>query len=235
VDYFLILLTGCIFIVALLYALSSVKISNDGITTTRWFGSKSLRWTEIARVSSFGQAVRLHNYDDDLILTLDSQLDGYADIVDIVFSKRPDLLDKNDDRVMSISWLGSIPTLGAGLFYTVISASWFFTYQGEFEKFFSLLFFIIGIYFVVRWFLLPKNLTLENENLIVGYWFKETIYSARDIDYISLEKQKTRNGYVYRVQITLTSVKKIKLPTFKQGTFLTYQILKRWHKKAVRS
>jgi hypothetical protein len=105
-DYFLFIITGIVLVIALFYATSNVKISNDEITTTRLLGSKSLRWSEIARVSTFGQTLRLHNYDDDLVLSIDSQLEGYANILDIILNKRPDLLDTTDDNGMSISWLG---------------------------------------------------------------------------------------------------------------------------------
>lgn len=231
-DYFLIGITGIVLVVALFYATSSVKISNDEITTTRLLGAKSLRWSEIARVSTFGQALRLHNYDDDLVLSIDSQLDGYADMLDIIFSKRPDLLDKNDTTVMTISWLGVISTLGVGLFIIIMGVFQFLATE-DFNKIFSLMFFAIGASLIVKWFLSPIRLTLEGKDVIVGYWFKEASHSAQEIEFVSLEKQRTRNGYVYFVQINLASGKKIKLPTFKQGAPLTYQILKRWHKKAI--
>lgn len=114
-DYFLYGITGFAFFIALFYATSSVKISSEEITTNRLLGSKSLRWSEIARVSVFGQAVKLHNYDEDLVLSIDSQLDGYADILDIIFSKRSDLLDKNEDTVLTSSWLGTSAALGFGV------------------------------------------------------------------------------------------------------------------------
>lgn len=232
IDYFLLGIAGIALMIALFYATSRVKVSNDEITTNRLLGSKSLRWSEIARVSTFGQAVRLHNYDDDLVLTLDSQLDGYADMLDIVFSKRPDLLDREDSTVMTISWLGAVSTLGIGVLIIIMGIVQFLETQ-DFEKIFSLIFLAIGLSFIVRWFLSPNRLTLEDKNLTLGYWFVESSYSARDIDHISLEKQRSRNGYVYIAQINLTSGMKIKLPAFKQGAHLTYQILKRWHKRAV--
>jgi hypothetical protein len=231
-DYLLLGVTGIALVVALFYATSRVKVSNDEITTNRLLGSKSLKWSEIARVSTFGQTIRLHNYDDDLVLTLDSQLDGYADVLDIIFSKRPDLLDREDSTAMTISWLGAVSTLGVGVLIIIMGSLQFLETQG-FEKIFSLIFLAIGLSFIVRWFISPKRLTLEDKDLTLGYWFVETSYSARDIDHISLEKQRSRNGYIYIAQINLTSGTKIKLPAFKQGTHLTYQILKRWHKRAV--
>ena len=41
IDYFLVTLVGIAFIVLLLYATSSVRISSEAITTSRLFGSKN--------------------------------------------------------------------------------------------------------------------------------------------------------------------------------------------------
>lgn len=222
------------FIIALFYVTSSVTISSDEVTTKGLLGSKSLRWSEIARISSFGETLQLHNYDEDQRLSIDSQLDGYPDILNIIFSKRPDLLDGNDDTTMSISWLGAISTLGVSLAIIAIGVFQFLETR-DVGRIFSLIFFVMGVSLILKWLLAPKSLTLEGKTLTVGYWFKERSHPASDIDYISLEKQRTKNGYHYFAQINLISGKKIKLPAFKQGAQLTYQILKRWHKKAVAS
>lgn len=233
-DYFLLGITGIVLVVALLYATSSVKISSEEITTKGLLGSKSLRWSEIGRISTWSEILRLHSRDEDLTLSIDSLLAGYPDLLDIIFSKRPDLLDKNDDHVMTINWPGSIASWGTSLFIIWIAVFQFWgTETEDVDKIFSLIFFAIAASIIVKWFLAPKSLMLEDKNLIIGYWFKEASHSASDIDYVSLQKQRTRNGYIYFAQITLVSGKKIRLPAFKQGTQLTYQILKRWHKKAV--
>jgi hypothetical protein len=110
-------------------------------------------------------------------------------------------------------------------------AIFMFVVAEDFEKVFSVVFFVVGIYGIVSWLLSPKSIVLEGTTLVVRYFFKEVSYSAGDIQFISLEKRRTKNGYVYFVQINLESGKKIKLPSFRQGNILTYQILKRWHEQ----
>jgi hypothetical protein len=232
-DYFLMAVAGLAFIIVLFYATSSVRISDEGITTSRLLGSKSLRWSEVASVSTRGPALRLHNRDGDLTLSIDSQLDGYKEILDIVFSRRPDLLDSSENNVMSRNWLNDLLFLGFGLFILAIAIFLFFMFD-ESDKLLSVIFLALGVYVIVGWFLSPKSLTLESKNLVMGYLFKEVSHSVDDINSISLEKRRTRNGYIYFVQINLASGKKIKLPAFKQGAPLTYQILKKWHQKASR-
>jgi hypothetical protein len=108
-----------------------------------------------------------------------------------------------------------------------------FSISEELERIYSLIFFALGAYLIGYWFLSPRSVALEGRTLLIIYFFKEVSYTAEDIESISLEKMRTRNGYIYLVQVNLTSGKKIKLPTFKQGASLTHQLLKRWHEKAV--
>lgn len=232
IDYFLVTLVGIAFIVVLLYATSSVRISSEAITTSRLFGSKTLRWPEIARVSIRGQSLRLHNRDEDVILSIDSQLEGYQDILDIIFNKRPDLVDESDNTVMSGSWLSHFLTLGFGLLI-VVGSVWLFSIFEESSRIYALFFLGLGVFILGSWFLSPKSIALEDKTLLVIYLFRKVSYAAKEIGSISMEKTRTRNGYIYFVQVNLASGKKIKLPTFEQGASLTYQILKKWHEKAV--
>jgi hypothetical protein len=231
-DYFLMALAGIAFVIVLLYATSSVALSTEGITTKRLFGSKSLRWTEIGRVSMRGQALRLHNRDEDMILSIDSQLEDYKEILDIIFSKRPDLLDESNNTVITASWLSHFLILGFGLFI-VAGSVWLFSVFEESSRIYALLFLGLGLFIMGSWFLSPKRIALEDKTLLLIYLFRQVSYTAEEISSISLEKTRTRNGYIYFVQINLASGKKIKLPTFEQGTTLTYQILKKWHERAL--
>lgn len=229
-DPFLLLAVSFGFVVILFYATGRVKISNDGITIGRLLGSKSLRWSEIARVSVRGQALRLHNFEENLTLTIDPQLEGYKDIVDIIFRKRPDLLDREEQTVMSSSWLGNIFAVGIGLFMIAMSILLAFVFK-DVDRIVVLIFFAAGAFILANWFLSPKRLELVGRNLILGYLFKQVSYPAEDIDSITLERRSTRSGYVYFVQINLKSGKKIKPPISQPGNALTYQILKSWHEK----
>lgn len=236
VNYFLLGITGLAFIIVLFYATSSVKISESEIMTTRLLGAKSLLWSDISHVSMRGQALRLHSRDDDVILSIDSQLDGYTEILNAIFKKRPDLFDVGDNDVMSHNFLGSIATVGSGLAMMGISSVFAFYVVGEIETvsiIFASVFFAIGIVIVVYWFLSPQSILLENQTMVVRYLSKEVPYAAGDINSIALEKRKTRNGYIYFVQVNLKVYKPIRLSAFRLGSALLYQILKRWHEKAL--
>jgi hypothetical protein len=226
-GYFLIVIVGIGLIITLFYSTSSIKVSEQEITASKLLGSKSLKWSEIEHVSTGGQSLRLHNHDEDIVLSLDSQVEGYAEILDIVFSKRPDLFNEGENTVMSTGWLVNLLIVGFGLLIIVFSVFMFSVPEEEFDKIFSVILFALGVYLIVSWFFSPKSVALENRTLLLIYFLKEVSYSAEDIRFISLEKTRTKDGYVYFPQLNLKSGKKIKLPGFKQGTVITYQVLKK--------
>jgi hypothetical protein len=177
--------------------------------------------------------LQLHSRDEDLTLSIDSQLDDYNEILDIIFSGRPDLLEENENNVMPSSWLRNTVVLGSGLFIIAISIVLFFVLEG-FDKTFSLLFLALGAYVLGSWFSSPRYLTLESKNLIVAYLLKEVPYSVDDINSISYRrKSKRESGYINFIQIDLRSGDNIQFSAFKHGNAFAYQILKKWHKKAI--
>lgn len=234
VNYFLLVMTGLACTIVLFYAMSSVRISDADITTTRLLGTKSLSWLDISHVSMRGQALRLHSRDDDVVLSIDSQLDGYTEILDTIFSKRPDLFDVIDNEVMSRGLLSSIAMVGVSL--AIMGSSVFIYFiAGELRELgviSTAIFFVIGVSVLGSWFFAPQSILLEDRSMVVLYLFKEVTYSVDDIKSITLERRKTRNGYIYFVQVSLKTGKSLKPSGFKLGSALMYQILKRWHEKA---
>jgi hypothetical protein len=226
-------MAGIALVAILFYATSSVKISTDEVATTWLLGSKSLRWSEIGRISMRGRVLRLHSRDEDSTLFIDSQLDDYGKILNIIFSARPDLLDESENNILSSSRLRNMVILGSGLLITVISIVLFFVFEG-FEKIFPLPFLALAAYILDNWFSAPRRLMLENKNLIVGYLFKEESYSVDDISSISYNrrKRKPRAEYINFIQINLRSGKNIQFSLFEHGNAFAYHILKRWHEKA---
>lgn len=230
-NYFCFSVAGFIMIVVLFFATSSITISLDEITTTRLFVSKSLRWSEIGRISMRGETLRLHNRDEDITLTLDSQLDDYNEVLDIVFGRRPDLFDASENNVLSGSWLRNVVLLGTSLVVITISIILVFLLEG-FDKIFSLPLFMLGIYIMWSWFSAPRRITLEGKNLIVGYLLEEASYSADEISSISYKrKRKPKSGYINYVQINLRAGECIQFSLFEHGNAFAHQILKRWQQK----
>lgn len=227
-DIFLLSLMGIALVEILFYATSRVKISDETITTNSLLSSRSLRWSEIVRVSTRGQVFRLHNDNENRVLSLAPQLDDYAELLDVIFRKRPDLFDEHKDTVRSSGWLANIIVLGFGLLLMATPV------LGEFPPFLSLFLFQAGVLVIAGWLLFQKSLTLESNNLTLRSLFKQASYSASDIQSISLEKVNTKSGIMYFVQINLRSGQTVSLPAFQYGFPLMYLVLRRWHERATR-
>ena len=86
---------GIIFLVTLYSMTKKTILSDDEISTQTILGSKSLRWSEISRISGRGYTIKLHNFDGDVTVAPTPQLPGYEEIVDWIGIKRPEL-DKQD-------------------------------------------------------------------------------------------------------------------------------------------
>jgi hypothetical protein len=216
------------------YVVSRVKISSEEIIINGLLGSKSLRWTEIDHVSARGQSLKLHDRYENITLSLVSQLEGYIEILDLIFKKRPDLFDLSEDNVLSRTAINNVVVIGFGRMLILFSTFFYIMRDQDMIWILTLIFLGLGLYVILSWFLSPQSIALENQALFVKYLLKETSYKVSDIkNSIILEKRKTRDGYVYFTQVNPKMVKPLKLSGFKQGSALTYQILKRWHEKAV--
>jgi hypothetical protein len=99
------LFLGIIFLTALYSMTQKTILSDDGISTHTIFGGKSLRWSEISRVSGRGHAIKLHNFDGDMMVVPSPQLPGYEEVVEWIGIKRPDLFNPLEYGEMKKNWL----------------------------------------------------------------------------------------------------------------------------------
>jgi hypothetical protein len=68
-------------------------------------GSKTLRWTEIARVSGRGYGIKLHNFDEDVTVAPMYRLPGYEEVIEWIGRKRPDLFGAQEFSEMKRGYL----------------------------------------------------------------------------------------------------------------------------------
>ncbi|HNE69317.1 MAG TPA: hypothetical protein PLE39_13115, partial [Anaerolineales bacterium] len=66
-------------------------LSDDEISSQSLFGMKTLRWSEITRVSGRGYVIKLHNFDGDVTVAPSPNLPRYEEVIEIIGNKRPDL------------------------------------------------------------------------------------------------------------------------------------------------
>ena len=211
-------------------------ISEDEISSQSLLGTKTLRWSEINRVSGRGYSIKLHNLDGDITVVPSPNLPGYEEIVESIGNKRPDLFNPREyDELKS----GSFPLL-AGLIFTVL-------FVGMFVGFGLLLynspdvapvmiapliiFLVIIAVFVGMMFFRPRSLVLDGRSMSIKYFLSEKTLLADEIQSVQLTFQRSRNGKIYFVLLHLVNRKSIRLSGLNPNLPVVYLVLKNWHKQ----
>jgi hypothetical protein len=229
-GYFYLIIIGISLFYSIHYLTSRVKISETEISTQSWLGTKSLRWNEIVRSSMPFTNLRLHNYDGDMTLSLDSQLPGYPEIVDTIFKRCPGLLDLENNKSISGGILQTIPMVISGLVFLGLAISVLLSSKDLLLP--GLFLMALGLIMATSFLLRPRGIEMNGDNLTIRYLFRETTLPSSEIRGISLEAQRSKSGMHFFPLVNLANGKRIRLPGFKPGGIITYQLLKRWHEKA---
>jgi hypothetical protein len=211
-------------------------ISEDEISSQSLLGTKTLRWSEINRVSGRGYSIKLHNLDGDITVVPSPNLPGYEEVVESIGNKRPDLFNPREyDELKS----GSFPLL-AGLIFTVL-------FVGMFVGFGLLLynspdadpvmiapliiFLVIIAVFVGMIFFRPRSLVLDGRSMSIKYFLSEKTLLADEIQSVQFTFQRSRNGKIYFVLLHLVNRKSVRISGLNPSLPVVYLVLKNWHKQ----
>ena len=211
-------------------------ISEDEISSQSLLGTKTLRWSEINRVSGRGYSIKLHNLDGDITVVPSPNLPGYEEVVESIGNKRPDLFNPREyDELKS----GSFPLL-AGLIFTVL-------FVGMFAGFGLLLynspdvapvmiaplviFLVIIAVFVGMMFFRPRSLVLDGKSMSIKYFLSEKTLLADEIQSVQFTFQRSRNGKIYFVLLHLVNRKSVRISGLNPSLPVVYLVLKNWHKQ----
>lgn len=226
---FLYLVTAYLLYLSLHFAKSSVRVSERGIATTSLWGAKRMAWSEIGRVTMSSPSIELHHRDGKLTMPINGDVKGYTEILEILFSKRPDLSDSQENNLLTHFQFAKSFQLGIGILLAALSVFLFFILDGYPGVIFSGLALLFGIGVIASWLSFPQSITLEGDRMLVRYYRREVSYSREDIRSVSLEKQLARYGYLYFVHIHLKTGKQLKL-TYPEVNQM-YLSIKRWHEQ----
>jgi len=209
-------------------------ISEDGISSQNFLGEKTLRWSEISRVSGSGTSIKLHNFDGDVTVSPSEQLPGYEEVVEWIGAKRLDLFDPQEHGRMTknleyglILPLIALFTLGVGVFIMLQV----YPDLGAFSFLPFLLLLIISIVVFGIAFSAPQSLTVDGKSLLIKYLFSQKNVQADEVQSVELKYQQTRNGKMYFVKLNLIRQKFIRLSGLKPSLPIVYLTLKNWHGK----
>jgi hypothetical protein len=226
-----------LFIFGLIFVANSAKVilSDDEITAQNIFGSRTLRWTEINRVSGRGYEIKLHNYDGDVTVHPSSGLPGYEQIIDFIGAKRPDLFSPQEFGEMRRGFLPFVMMafvilliLGGmvAVFFAIINSSSDISLPSLMPL---AIFFFIAIMIGGMALSIPRMVSLEGNTLNLKYLFSEKSLRADEIKFIQLGYTQSRNGKHYYVALHQTSGKQIRLSGLGISMPIAYLVLKNWH------
>ena len=225
------LLFGMAFIFVLLSATSQTTISDDEISTRNLLGTKSLRWSEISRVSGRGYALKLHNSDEDTVVSPAPRLPKYEEVIEWIGIKRPDLFNPMEYSEMTKSWWNTLllPVIGV-----LIIGSGFFAYTQASETFFPFLIFVVmGLIFIGISLAAPQAISIQGNSIAISYLFSQKTLLADEVASINLRYTQTRNGKQYFVAVNQVNRNTIRISGLKPNLPVVYLVLKNWHKNNI--
>jgi hypothetical protein len=229
-----------IFLMVILFAFvvfaytAKTIVSEEEITTSTLLGSKTLRWTEINRVSGRGYGIKLHNFDEDVTVSPPYRIPGYEEVIEWIGRKRPDLFSSQEYSEMKRGFLQ--------LFGSLIAIMAVFALMGTFlwvadpgsltstDTLFPLIFLVVIIFAAAGSLLFsPQSLTLEGGTLRVKYLLSEKALLANEIASIHYTYTQTRNGKRYYIALNLADRKTIRVSGLNVSLPVAYLVLKNWH------
>lgn len=214
---------------------ATVTVSEEEISVKKLFGTKTLSWSEIARVSGWGYAFKLHNRDEDVKLSISPRLPGYEEIIEFTGTKRPDLFSPNEYSemkrglavyILMFFFMVLILGISAAFVYSTFDPST----SSLVEYLPMLVFVILALFFGALTFSVPRSLTINGNILDLKYIFGEKSVRADEIALIQLRFTQSRNGKQYFINLSLRDRKDIQLRGLGVGLPIAYLVLKNWHK-----
>ena len=212
---------------------SKVIISDDEISSQNILGTKTLRWTEIHRVSGRGYNIKLHNFDEDVTVSPSSNLPGYEEIVQWIGRKRPDLFNPQEFSEMNrgFGFVGGmaffvLAVIGFAVFFTLQIRDMFST------NFIYIAFVVLAIFLFVIYQItiaVPMSVVLEGNTLFLKYLIGQKTLLADEIKFIRLAYTQSRNGKIYFVELTLVNGRTLRLSGLSPNLPTAYLVLKNWH------
>lgn len=225
-----------IFIFGLIFVANSAKITitDEDITTQNIFGSRTLRWTEIYRVSGRGYEIKLHNYDGDVTVLPSSGLPGFEEVVEIIGAKRPDLFNPLELGEIRRGWVPFILMGLVVLFLLGVGLMLFVAFMDSSDGFPATfiplaIFGLIAIVLGATTFSIPREISLNGNTLTMRYLFNERSIRADEIKHIQFGYTQSRNGKHYFIALHPFQGRQIRLSALGTSLPIVYLTLKNWH------
>ena len=226
-------------VAGLVAATQKTILSDDEISSQSLFGMKTLRWSEITRVSGRGYVIKLHNFDGDVTVAPSPNLPRYEEVIEIIGNKRPDLFNPREyDELKSGSFFLLAGLAFLVLFLSMIAGVGYFLYSSpDTARLGSVIFaplivlFIVMVVFAGTIAFRPRSLTLDGKSMTIKYLFREKTLLADEIRSVQFAYQQSRNGKIFFVLLHLVNRKSLRLSGLNPNLPVVYLVLKNWHQQ----
>jgi hypothetical protein len=228
-----------------------VEVSNEGIQSSRWVTGKSkIAWNEIVEFKSAatGQNLNLIAQDGRKV-SVTAQVGGYAQIVEVLRRKRPDLFNLqpsersgitaqastfSGEKTFKRSSVGSIIGYALGLVSLVFGGWGMLNYQANSSNLIlGLVFFFFGLYLLGANLLAIQEVVIRPQQITIVGNFGEEELTRDQIAKIEMKSQRQRRGRVVNfVVIQRASGKTLSINGLSGGPELLYGTLMNWWQSA---
>jgi hypothetical protein len=209
--------------------LYKLVVSNEAISSVNYFRTQTLAWNEIAGIKPKSGGTLLTNNDDDIKVYVNSQIDGYPEVIKLLQEKCPNLWILQETTVFHQSILES-------LFLVVIGFGFmFFMISSMIDKGFSiqkdyLFLAVLGVCLIVVWkgFSQIRELSFDNDLLVIKHLGWKNRFHVSEVRSVGLEQQMNKNEILYPVHIRLKNGKQVILEKVKEGNPILLSALEQW-------
>jgi hypothetical protein len=207
-------------------------ISDETISSINFFRKQSLGWNEITEIRPNNGGISLINTDGDIKVFINSQIDGYPEVVKLVQQKRSDLWKFLDvlefhqniieNIILLIMGVGFFILMGSILFQNGVSSDGIIP---------SLIVLAIGVFLIWKGSAKIHRVSLENEMLVIKYIFWKRQFHVNEVESVSMERGLGKNEILYPVYIKLKNGKQVILQKVKEGNPILLNALENWFVK----
>jgi hypothetical protein len=212
-----------------------VEIDASGVRFVQFFIRKELKWDDITSLRTGVQRYHLQLFGSGgKSLKVNSQLEGYDNILAIIRQRRPDLFSEggktfSDYRIFKkrlVKYL-SIP-IGLVVLILGVPALWAPTTN---DRIGFIILIAIGLYLIIAPLFGVRRVQVDPQVLTLDWLFRNEEYRPHHIEAIHMETMRGRYGVAHNyVVIKPQDEKPIQLTDFTQDTDLLYGVLMNWWK-----
>lgn len=210
-----------------------IHVDSTGIIWRKLWFERVIPWRDLGELHDNGYQIKLISRDTFTKITFTLQLSGYVDLLEIVYTQRPDLFLLPADDVYRPQYWHDYERVQL----VFVSAIFFFSgitsllYNMQFSVPMLILAMLPALYLGYAWLLnTPRHVQIVPGGLQLTYVNRIESLDVGQISKIIYRKPSRirRGNPVYRTEIWLLNGRAITLGFAQQGTIKTYYTLRRW-------